>query len=407
MTQIIFERELNYLLIFLETQDFHLTKEIGMIPKYFHDLYSYKGKVLTHKNGIYPSLEKYCKGINLNFVKKSHHKRIFKKTEFSVLKYLIINALRIDILNLIHLTSANLIYAVLYKLINRKGFVYFKMDTDQLAIERTDLYFWHKYAKSDFKGLFDFLYFQIKKKINTIFLKIVDLISFETKGTCNFFIEKYPKLENKVIYIPNGIDDYFINKQGIKRTPYHEKENVILTVGRIGAPWKCHELILKTISKIEDLKDWKMIFVGPIHNPFKETIQKFYYNHPNLKDVVLFVGEIKDRKNLISFYQRSKVFCLTSERESFGIVLVESGYFGNFIVCSDLPSTREIINDGKYGYLFKSGDFIDLAKILNFLINNERIIEDNYSKIINHIEKKFLWSKIVKKLRREIVERKN
>ena len=84
-------------------------------------------------------------------------------------------------------------------------------------------------------------------------------------------------------------------------------------------------------AKKVDLKDWKFIFVGPIEPSFKQKIDEFNAECPEKRRSVIFAGMVVDRRVLAEYYKRASVFVLSSENESFGLVLVESLLFQNFI----------------------------------------------------------------------------
>lgn len=369
-------------------------------------MFNLNGKILTYKIGEYPILEKYCKGLKLEFIKRSKRFfHFFKICERNVLKYLITNVKKIDFLNLIHFSYENAIYGVLYKLLKKNGFIYLKMDVDE-SIKNIDLFRWYRSRETHYKGILDFLNFQFKKKIYSTFLDKLDLISVESISLYNYLKKRYPKLRNRLIYLPNGIDDIYITEAGILRTSFSEKQNIILSVGRIGIKVKSNETLLEAVSKIKDLKDWKIIFIGPIEKRFFKYIEDFFKNFPLLKERIHFMEEITDRKRLFEYYQKSKIFCLTSKSESFGIVLVEAGYFGNFIICSNFPAAKDITRNESLGTLFNPGDSEKLAEILQELINNEEPLKENSLKIQKHVENNYKWSKIILKLYGEILKRR-
>ncbi len=396
------KRNANYFFLYLKTHNIHLIKEIGMIPYYLHRMYNFKGTILTYQNGSYPFLKKYCKGLKLDFIKKSE-----KLNKFSmrfILKYLILNAKKIDFLNLITPHYDNMIFGILYKLYNKNGFIYLKMDVDQTSKKK-----YLSYMPNNFeyygKGFLDSIIYQIKKKIISIFLNLVDLISFETMDLAKFFRNKYLEFKKKIIYIPNGIDDHFVRDNGIGEISFSEKENILLTVGKIGHETKSSEILLEAISKIKNIKDWKFFLIGPIEEKFLLYIKKYFKENPHLKEKVKFIGEILDRKRLFTYYQKSKIYCSTSKYESFGITLVESSYFGNYIVSSDFTSAREITMYGALGTLFEFGNSDKLAEILQELIINQHKLEKLFPKIVDNAKKKFSWSIIIGNLYQNIRSR--
>ena len=244
------------------------------------------------------------------------------------------------------------------------------------------------------------------KKISKLFFKKLNLMSIECIKYYNI-IKNYPKIQGKIIYLPNGVDDNYIKKFNLKRLAYVEKENIILTVGRIGTWAKNNEILLDAISKIKDLKNWKVFLIGPIKDEFKKYIKEYFEKYPFLKQKVIFTGNIEDRKVLFEYLQKSKIFCLTSLWEGFPHVFPEAGYFGNFIISSDLPPAIDITNNDKFGKIFKRGNSNELAKVLENLIENESIIEYNCEQIQKFVEERFLWRNIVPYLYKELAKRTN
>ena len=395
------KRNLNYVYLFLKTQNIHLIKESGMIPLYFHKNFNFNSTILTYKNGEYPFLEKHCPGLKLKFIKKGKYSKICER---NVLKYLFINAKHIDILNLIHPEDDNIIFGLFYKLLNKKGFLYLKMDIHELYKEDD---FYHRYrTNSKFNGLLKILYFYLRRKIIESFYKKVDLISAESKDLVNFLKRKYPLLKDKIIFIPNGVTDDFLEQNGIQKIPLHERENIILNVGRIGAPYKASEILMEAIGKLKDLKDWRVIYVGPIERSFYLIREEFFRNHPDLNDKITFLGEIRERKELNEIYQKAKIFCLTSVLGSFEFTLVEALSNGNYIVSSDLPSAKDITNNGTLGVIYKRGDPDDLSKKLQQIIDDDKFLKEKYPQILEKAEKNYYWSQIIRKLFREMLKRK-
>ena len=378
-----------------------------MIPYYFSKIYGLKGNILSYRNGEYPYLEQYSPNLKIDFIKKSRlHKYLIKYCETSVLKYLFFKAKRTAILNLIHPHEHNEIYGVFFKLLNRKGFLYLKMDVNEFFKEK-NLYRFQKGKRKKHRGILDYLKYQLKKKINILFYELVDLISFENKELVEFFKIKYPRLKDKIKYVPNGVDDFFIRNAQIRKLSFKDKENIVLTVGRIGNTIKSNETLLEAITKIKDLKNWKFVFIGPIKEQFNEYIKKYFKNYPLLKEKVVFMGKITERKRLFEFYQKSKIFCLTSLYESFGIVLVEAAFFGDFIVSSNFPSARDLTMNEKFGRLFNPGDSYKLANILQQLIKNEQLLKVSCQEIQKNAQENYSWSKIIQKLYKIIHKRRN
>ncbi|MCS2392464.1 glycosyltransferase [Bacteroides fragilis] len=58
---------------------------------------------------------------------------------------------------------------------------------------------------------------------------------------------------------------------------------------------------------------------------------------------------MNDKRTLWEYYNRSKVFVLTSRCESYGLVLNEAKRFRNFIVSTNVGAFEDLVESGKYG----------------------------------------------------------
>ena len=392
------KHNINHVFIFPGTDNVNLIKSVGMISYYFYKINNFNSTILTDPHGNYPYYYTLVRGIKLKFI--DQYKRINLFGRASIFKFLLFNSRKIDILSIMHLNASTVKYGALYKLLKRNGILYIKLDADH-HIKQGDLFEKKYYYKV--KSPWKLVNYWIDIFSKKIFEKRFNLMSIETRELCDWLKQTYNQYKDKFIYIPNGFDDNQLKYLDIKRKSFEQKENIIITVGRIGSDQKRTEVLLDAISKIKDLKDWKVLLIGPIENvQFIEYFNNFLEKNPSLENTVYMTGEITDRKELFEYYQKSKIFCLTSYVESFGIVLVEAGYFGNFLVSTNLYPVRDITKNGTIGKLFKIGDSDELAKILEELINNEDLLRENFLKIQEHIDKNFLWRNIVKKLYQEI-----
>ena len=82
---------------------------------------------------------------------------------------------------------------------------------------------------------------------------------------------------------------------------------------------------------------------------------------------------------------KNEVFILTSRYEGLPNVLIEAQLNKKFIISSNCASgPKEILMNGKAGYLFKNNDIVDLKnKINNYIKNKDK------KEILDKIEKGF------------------
>ena len=85
-----------------------------------------------------------------------------------------------------------------------------------------------------------------------------------------------------------------------------------------------------------------------------------------IKNKVDFVGFVN---NPFSYFFRADVFVLSSIFEGFPNVLVQAMSCGLQVISTNCPGgSREILSDGKYGYLTEVGDYEQISKRIEDLI---------------------------------------
>lgn len=371
----------NFVTIFPTAQNVHLIKDLGQVGNFIGQETNYNSKLVCYQNSTdYSYLKTEAKNLSLDFIKPIGR---FLFLEKSVLKYIKRNAKNIDVLNLYHLTKESIYYGLYYMFCNNNGKIYLKMDVYNEALTKDILY-----SKIS-------LFQKFHQQMEQLFLKKLAVISVENPIALELFKKKYPKVEQKTILVSNGVNDEFLHKQFPIIKSFEEKENIILSVGRIGAIDKNFEMLLNAFSKA-NLADWKLIFVGPIENNFDEKVKQVISQLPPLKDQIILTENIENRMELYDYYHRSKICCLTSPFESFGITFIEAMYFGNYVIgTTGMSSFNYITNNLKLGSCVDINDISSLTSLLEVVTANENMLKINYLKAIQQVKEKFCWSKII------------
>ena len=377
----------TFVTVFTETENFHLVKDVGQLPYFMYKTEGYDATLISYQNNVeYPFIDQEVNGLKLNFIP---NKGRFLYFELGVLYYLLNHSKSIAILNLFHFKKDHILYLLIYKLVNPKGKAYIKLDMDILFFKNYNAFLFSNYALKNF----------ILKALTSWIFKLTDLFSVETDQAKDYLLNVYPELHNKLICIPNGVDNLYLDKE-IPIKAFQEKENIILTVGRIGTEQKNTELLLDAL-KITDLKDWKVYILGPIEESFKKYIADFYKEYPQLENKVIFTGNITDRKELFDWYNRAKVFCLSSRYEGFPIAFPEALYFGNYLISSPVSSAEHITSNGKYGTVARA-DAHEFSKAIQNSIEPGFLSSQRYEEIRRFSKDNFTWPGIVKKLADQI-----
>jgi phosphatidylinositol alpha-mannosyltransferase len=81
--------------------------------------------------------------------------------------------------------------------------------------------------------------------------------------------------------------------------------------------------------------------------------------------------------------------------ESFGIILAEALAGGAAVVASDIPAFAAVLQNGKFGRLFRSEDSTDLAKVIIDLLR-DRDARDQMAKSGQEYAQKFDWDEVAR-----------
>lgn len=338
---------MKFVTLFYCCELLHLKKDVMMIPETLNTEFGYDSEIVCLKSKDDEAVKKKSK-IPIRLLDEFFNMDVISASAFPrmvYIKYLIFNSKKIDILNLYFLGSRSLVLSFIYKLINRKGIIYLKGDVNPDSLNNL--------SKSQFI-------------IIKLLLNLITILSVESKAVLSTMKQKFPMFQNKMFLLKNG-SSFDINLSNSKI----EKNNTIITVGRIGAYQKNNEMLLEAIAKC-DLKNWTVKFIGPIEENFKEYIKEYFLKYPLLIDKVIFTGAIYDDNKLFNEYASSKVFCLTSRFEGFVISGVEALMTGNFVLATDVGGVRDITDNFKYGEMIVNESSLVIS-IQNIIDGNTKV----------------------------------
>ena len=187
--------------------------------------------------------------------------------------------------------------------------------------------------------------------------------------------------DNRITYINNPIFPAIC-------APSSEKENVILCVSRL-AKEKCVDKMLLMWKDVSThLPNWYFVIVGD--GPERKQLEE-YVKTQNLQRV-----EFTGFTNPTEYYQKAKIFWMTSKFEGWGMTLVESMQHGCVPVAFKSFSSIADIIDGTNGCLINPNDNnLFIQKTLT-LARNETLYA-NFSLSARKKVEKFLIDSIINK----------
>jgi len=202
-------------------------------------------------------------------------------------------------------------------------------------------------------------------------------------------------------WLPNGF--YNPSNMPIVADP-GIKENVILTVARLGIPEKNNVELLAGFAeaaKSKALDGWTLRLVGPIEPMFEASLSGFFKEYPNMKGRVIFTGQITDKAELYAEYAKAKIFALTSRVEG-GTpnVYAEALFHGCMFITSNIDAADDITNYEQLGKTYKFGDVPALVRTITKMCKNADISEmqRHIPKALEYAARYYDWNRNAKKL---------
>lgn len=348
-------------LYFINVEQVHLGKDVFLTPYYLGKELGCKVRIvypMKDSNTNLPSTYKGVKLIPVSWCNKPIKNRFLR--QLAIFLYLFRYMIPSHYAMLFHYYRMDTVYyGVLYKILNPFGKLYVKLDADTTALKYTDDY--RNALERTFKNFF-----------HMCFSKVVNCVSCETtvamnaiktsKATCYRF-------KDNMTFMPNGFDEEELESLGIKLRKIEEKEKILITVGRIGTYQKNNEMLLEALKNI-DLNDWKFIIIGGIEKDFEEKITALYEARPDMKNKVIFTGNITSKKELWEYYNRSKVLVMTSRFESGPLVFPEAARFYNYLVSTNVGSYSDMLSHFNVkGTCIEQGDSMSLAMVLSDIVH--------------------------------------
>jgi len=210
------------------------------------------------------------------------------------------------------------------------------------------------------------------------------IVTSKTYGATSRDIWKYDPA-----IIPNAVDAETFNPKvdpGYLKEKLVGKEKMVLSVGRLVH----HKGIEHLVKAMTMVKDAKLVVVGT--GPMLPPLRKLA-NQLGLHNRVIFAGNVPNEE-LPKYYRASDLFVLPSisRLEAFGIVLLEAMASGKPVVASRIPGVREVIEDGKEGFLCTPVDPTDISVKVNTLLTNQKLMEEMGRKGRKRVEENFRWN---------------
>jgi phosphatidylinositol alpha-mannosyltransferase len=196
-------------------------------------------------------------------------------------------------------------------------------------------------------------------------------------------------LETDAVVIPNGI---YAQKMIGKVRPEWSGETLGF-MGRFTEPRKGLKVLIDALPIISRFMPNVRVLVAGPGNP-DEFLNEI---DPQLRSRIEFLGKLTEEEKADFMSSVGAYVGPNTGGESFGIILAEALAGGAAVVASDIPAFAAVLNNGKYGKLFKSEDSTDLAKVIIDLLR-DREARDEMAKSGQAYAQKFDWDVVAENI---------
>ncbi|WP_415893153.1 glycosyltransferase family 4 protein [Neptuniibacter sp. PT8_73] len=159
-------------------------------------------------------------------------------------------------------------------------------------------------------------------------------------------------------------------KTDLKKQYQLENSFIVTLAGRI-EPAKGQALLVSALEHLR-IPNVHLMFIGDAMET--EYLEQFRNSivEKGLTEQVRFTGFVNNVQDLMAI---SDCVVLATDKETFGMVLIEAMHTGTAVIASNSGGPLEIINDKEDGLLFTSGSAEDLAEKLKLYYNDHELRE--------------------------------
>jgi glycosyltransferase involved in cell wall biosynthesis len=202
---------------------------------------------------------------------------------------------------------------------------------------------------------------------------------------------KYGVAARQIRILPNGIRRGF--ERHASRNSVHPYK--LLFVGRLSQQ-KNIRFLLEALDGISEKFSTRIVGEGELRSELELLSKKL-----NLKNVT-FTGR-KDDEALRKEYDEADIFVLPSEREGMPLVLIDAMAMRIPAIGANVLGTKDIIQDGKTGFLVPLNNIAALQKSLLKLAESPELYsvmsQNSYEAV-----QELAWPRLVKRLTNEVYE---
>lgn len=246
-------------------------------------------------------------------------------------------------------------------------------------------------------------------------IEMADAVIAVSKETKDDVLKYFDVDPDKIEVIYNGInlEEYVTTREtaALDKHLIDKSKPYVLFVGRITRQKGIIHLV-NAIKYIDPDTQVVLCAGAPDTPEIAKEMEDSVAEVKKIRDNVIWIAEMLDKKSVIQLYSHADVFCCPSIYEPFGIINIEAMACNTAVVASAVGGIKEVVVDGETGILvpleqqneapFEPVDpdkfARDLAKGINDVIQNKEMQQSMADKGRKRVEETFDWSAIAKQI---------
>jgi len=203
--------------------------------------------------------------------------------------------------------------------------------------------------------------------------------------------------------IPNGISLPFYNNQINIRKKYGLKNNekIVLYIGRLHLK-KGIDILIKSFSEIDNKeKNITLLIAGPGSEEYRDYLRNYISKLNSEQQKKIILDKKVERSEVKSYFSQSDLFVLPSHTENFGMVVIESIFYGCPVIISKQVDIYEELENYKVAKAFDINKISLANQIEKYIMDSDfkDYVFKNGKKVINKI---YSWESISKTIELKI-----
>ncbi|CCU83473.1 hypothetical protein PHOSAC3_120087 [Mesotoga infera] len=221
-----------------------------------------------------------------------------------------------------------------------------------------------------------------------------DLILLQNQEDLKSCIERGMNKKTMLLHIGNGINLSEFPQSSSKRdSPKTSGQIRLVYIGRMDRN-KNHQMLFDALSSLKGTVDYSLDLIGD--GPLL-GYNTDYVNSIGISDRVKFHGWV-DKKEIPAFLSKAHVNILTSMQEGMPRAAMEAASMGVPTVGTNVVGTRDVVSEGKTGFLVPLGDYDGLASQIAVLYNDVDLWERTSKSCYEYASSNFDETIIIKRL---------